>query len=282
MFFEKPDVRYVDMCIYIDDNIYGNDCDYSLVYEYLFHIIHMLAVKRGYFKRSSDIEDFSLFAASQYYMRLTDKRQFGKDAQLESIRSILNYIRKTLFSYRNEYVKKCVPDVDVLDGDAVVSLDSDDFKCFVSSIIEPIKKCEFVDYLSDIKSVVKDVLRRTHYREGTTEWTNLYISCLLTFLNSITLKNKDIERLSSFKRETTLTAELIEGLYLKERQNGVIIYHLDPSMENYIAVLTNKIRHAISKELSATLHSHQPVCTTMKNLLMSGMYEKEVRYEYKK
>ena len=34
--FNKPDdVRYVDMCIYIDNNFYTDHCDYNKAYTYM-------------------------------------------------------------------------------------------------------------------------------------------------------------------------------------------------------------------------------------------------------
>ena len=72
MFFEKPKVRYVDMCMYIDDHVYTDDYDQTLVYQYLYHIILMLAIKRDYFSSSKVTEDFSLYAASTSYVRLFD------------------------------------------------------------------------------------------------------------------------------------------------------------------------------------------------------------------
>ena len=280
MFFEKPDIRYVDMCIYIDENVYRDDCDQALIYEYLYHIVRMLAVKRCYFKTVRDTEDFSLFAASQYFLRLTDERQFEDNPPIEPVRSILNYVRKTLYSYRNEYAKKYFSENDIIANVDVVSLDLDDFKCFVSAEIDPINKCDFNHYLGDIKSTIQEVLTHIPYKRGTAEWNNIYLSCLLSFLNSVTLRNKDIKRLKSFKRSTSLTDTLLNNLYLKERYNSTILYHLDDSMYNYITVLTNRIRRELSRELSLTLHRSTPTCTTMKNLLMAAAGEQEEYSEY--
>ena len=275
MFFEKPKVRYVDMCMYIDDHVYTDDYDQTLVYQYLYHIILMLAIKRDYFSSSKVTEDFSLYAASTYYVRLFDERQFEDESSLEPIRSILNYIKKTLYSIRREYVRKYMPENETPVGVEYLNIDSDSFSMYVGNKVDFIGKFEFGDYLESIDVIVKDSLKTIPYKNNSVMWNNIYISCLLSLLNSITLKNKDIKRLNGFKRPNSLTNELLNDLYLEERYNSVILYHLDNCMYNYIWVLTNKIRHHLSTELSQSLHTHTPSNITMKNLLMSNTSEQE-------
>ena len=272
MFFEKPDIKYVDMCIYIDDHIYTDSYSQELVYQYLFHIVMMITLKRDYFKSRHDVEDFSLYAASTYYMRLTDKRQFGNTPSLEKIRSILNYVRKTLFSIRREYCKKHMSECEIPNAE-FVSIDTDAFSMYVSHKIDPVGKIDFRCYLGDTKDFIKEYLKGIPYQQGTTMWTNIYISCMLSFLNSITLRNKDIKRIENFKRPNSLNDNLLNKLYMNERYSSTILYHLDDSMYNYITVLTNRIRHKLSVELSQSLHSYTSSYVTMKNLLMSNMME---------
>ena len=272
MFFEKPDIRYVDMCIYIDDHIYTDDYSEELVYQYLFHIISMLTIKRNYFNNKHDIEDFSLFAASSYYMRLTDKRQFEDNTELEKIKSILNYITKTLFAIRQKYCKQYVFEREI-PSDDVIEVDSDAFSMYVQHRLDTIGKIDFKGCLGDTDDFISEYLKDIPYPKGTTLWTNIYISCMLSLLNSITLRNKDIKRIENFKRPNTLNDNLLTKLYINERYNSIILYHLDDSMYNYIMVLTNKIRHKLSKELSQALHTYTTPYITMKNLLMSNTTE---------
>ena len=274
MFFEKPDIRYVDMCIYIDEHIYSGDFDQTTVYKYLYHIIMMLSLKRDYFGTTKTYEDFSIYAASAYYMRLLDERQFDKNSNLEPIRSILNYIKKTLYSIRREYVQKFVTEPDISTDDYVV-IDNDAFDCYVSNKIDGISRLEFGNYLEDVYRIVKESLRSIPYITDPIKWTNIYISCMLSLLNSITLKNRDKKRLENFKRPNSLNDKLVNELYLSERYNSTILYHLDSSMYNYICVLTNKIRHKLSEELSQSIHFSTPSCVTMKNLLVSNMLEQD-------
>lgn len=272
MFFEKPDVRYVDMCIYIDTHIYTGDYSEELVYQYLFHIILMLTLKRNYFNNKYDREDFSLFAASHYYMRLTDERQFGSNPSLETIKSILNYVAKTLFAIRQKYCAQYVFDREMPAGDTI-EIDSNAFSNYTQHKLDPVDKLDFDSCLGVTSDLIKKYLKDIPYPQHTVEWTNIYISCMLSFLNSITLRNKDIKRIENFKRPNSFNDNLLTKLYLNERYSSTILYHLDDSMYNYITVLTNKIRHRLSKELSQSLHSYTPTHITMKNLLMSNTVE---------
>jgi hypothetical protein len=260
------------MCIYIDEHIYTDDYDVNKVYQYLFHIVRMITMKRAYFKKVADMDDFSLYAASSYFMRLTDKRQFDESSNIEPVRSVLNYIRKTLFSVRRDYCKKHFNENEICDND-IVSLDTDAFANYVSRKIDHTGRMDFGSYLENAQKVIQGYLMNIPYKYGTSTWNNIYISCMLSFLNSITLKNRDIKRINNFKRPNSLNDELLNKLYLNERYNSTILFHLDDSMYNYITVLTNKIRHKLASDLSQSLHYYTPSHINMKNLIMSNISE---------
>ena len=272
MFFEKPNIKYVDMCIYIDDHIYTDNYSQELVYQYLYHIVMMIALRRGYFSTRNELEDFSLYSASFYYTRLTDERQFEENPPIDKVRSILNYIKKSLFTVKRDYCKKNASEYAINDMD-IISIDSDSFSSFTSHKIDHLDKLTFEMCLGDAQDFIKEYLNDIPYEKGSTVWTNIYISCLLSFLNSITLRNKDIKRIQNFKRPNSYNDTLLSKLYTKERYSSTILYHLDDSMYNYITVLTNRIRHKLSAELSYSLHTYTNSYTTMKNLLMSNVLE---------
>lgn len=268
MFFEKPNVRYVDMCIYIDEHSHTEDCDSSKIYEYLFHIISMLTIKRNYFDSSSDIDDFSLYAASRYYMRIYDEK-------LDKVNSILNFIRKTLHAMRYDYNKTYKYETEKPFGEELISIDMDSFRCFIDNKTDHIGKQEFSLYIEDICSSIRKIATNTPYKNDASMTSSIYISCLLSFLNSITLSNNDLKRLRGFKRPSSLTDKLLEEVYMKERYDATILYHLPDYMHNYITFLTTKVRHQITRELSQSLQTYYPVCITMKNLLMSDIVEQD-------
>lgn len=275
MFFEKPNIKYVDMCIYIDDNVYTDKCDHELVYKYLYHIILMIVMKRRYFSNSREAENFSLYAASHYYMRLTDNRQFKDENALPHVRSVLNYIKKTLFSVKYRYHKKYTNCNEVLYNDSL-SIDVDAFTMYTNSKIDELDSVDFKCCLGVTNSFIKEYLKTIPYPQNTPMWNNIYISCMLSFLNSITLRNRDLKRIGNFKRPNSCNDVMLNKLYMEERYSSTILYHLDDSMYNYITVLTNRIRHKMAKELSHSLHSYTSSYIMVKNLLMSNMIEDEV------
>ena len=158
MFFEKPKVRYVDMCIYIDDHIYTDDYSAELVYQYLYHIITMIAIKRDYFRARHDIEDFSLYASSWYFMRLTDERQFGDNPTLDTVKSILNYVKRTLFTLKRLYCKKHFREQELSDVD-FVNIDTDAFAFYVNKKVDSLGKVDFGCYLGSIKDTIRNYLK---------------------------------------------------------------------------------------------------------------------------
>ena len=46
---KKPEIRYVDMAIYVDEHIHEPNHDVKKIYDYLTMLAYMLAVKRRFF-----------------------------------------------------------------------------------------------------------------------------------------------------------------------------------------------------------------------------------------
>lgn len=268
MYYNKPDkVKYVDMCRYIDDNIYSESYDEELVYEYLYHLSIMVAGKCNYFTSKSMLDEFGIYSATYYYMRLTDKRQFESDEKIEPIRSILNYLRSTIYSVKNEFCKK----FDVTDKlNDFVCVDLDSMRDYADTHYDYVGVVDFKTCLNNVYDVIKSVVDESPYRDNIIMRDNIYISCMLSFLNSITITNKDKNRLNNFKLSTTLTPRLLESIYVSERYDTTILYHLPDTMRSYVAVLTNKSRVKMSKCLSSISHSNIQTCINMKNLLLSS------------
>ena len=63
----------------------------------------------------------------------------------------------------------------------------------------------------------------------------------------------------------------IKKFYKSERQDCVILYHLDLSMKNYIAVIVNELRHLLAGDLSYILNDSIQSEANMKNLLISSI-----------
>ena len=78
---------------------------------------------------------------------------------------------------------------------------------------------------------------------------NLYISCLLSLLNSVTLSNTIKNKIKSKEIRTSDLDEFLYRVYADTAENSVILFHLPQSMQNYVATAVARIRHIMSKDL---------------------------------
>lgn len=117
----KPsNLRYTQLCMYIDDAVYNRDENNNptslkdlseeqqqKVYTYLCNIIVALAHVKKLFSSWDDYEEFSYTCATDIFVRLMDRNQdFSENPKgLKPIKSILNYIKGCIgfiaIKYRN-------------------------------------------------------------------------------------------------------------------------------------------------------------------------------------
>ncbi len=272
--YRPKGVRYVDMAIWVDANAYKEDCDQEKMYDYIYQLSKMLAYKRGLCQNYQHYEDFALYAASKYFLRITDKRQFELDEngepKLKRIKSILNYIKKTLYTskidFDREYGDSADPDVPV-----EVDNEGSNFRDILESTVDEIHIAEFEHYLHDVSRTIKFHLQKLPYKRDSAEWLNIYTSCLLSLLNSVTLPRKSLLRLNAMIKAGKSKMSLIDKMYRKERENSTILYHLDESMRDYITVLVNEIRKVIANDLSGILHTHISTASYTSEMMMQTL-----------
>lgn len=283
MIFEKPKgLKYTDIAIWIDDNAYQDNCDDNKLYEYIYHIIRMLSYKGRYFKSAEMYENFSMYGATRTYFRLKNKKQFELNAdgvpRMNKITSILNFLKATVYPMKVDYEQQEYSQNNMSENPRV-SLD--DMKMDYSQIRDKVEntgfaKLNFECYLTQLAKTIKSCLVKIPEYSKKVEWNNIYLSCLLTLLNSITLTNKDKELVTNLSEN--LYEDKLEKLYYKESQNCVILFHLPESMNNYIFVLCNKIKKSIAKDLSEIINCYEtPESITKYAILesVSRLYEDE-------
>lgn len=267
-YYRKPhDVTYTQMCIWIDEHIYEDNCDDSLAFEYLYHITRMLAYKRRFFEKAEYYDDFAIYCATRIFMRLKDKRQFDDNEKLSKIKSVLNYAKSILYatkvsfegeSFAQNYIRN---DEDFIDFS---------FHNSLITTLNALQISNFKSCLDDITSTIRDFVYRLPY-DTDLYIQNVYISCILSLLNSVTLSKKNINRLNQLRKSGKLTQNHINKLYKKERDNCVILYHLKDDMKDYIKVLVNEIRHLISEDLSSILNESINFESNIKSILISSL-----------
>ena len=254
MMYQKPkDVSYTDMCIYIDTHIYEK-YDEHLVFEYLYHLTGMFAKKHGYFKHSDDYDSFAIFAATQLFMRLIDERQFPSDSgeiKLPRIKSILNYIKKVIYPLKVDFQQEHFSQV--VEEDQLPETEYN-FNAIISKQISNLEISEFGLTLQDISKTCNRFLSTIPYPKNSVDWHNIYISVMLTFLSSITLRNNHIERLDHLA-ETGRLENYHYDIFYREAKEDIILYHLPEHMRNYIDVLCRQLNHILARDLCDILNT---------------------------
>lgn len=258
MIYTKPyNVTYTDMCIYIDTHIYTDDYDEVIVYQYLYFIIRMLALKENYFKRYSNYDDFAIYGATRVYCRLTNSKQFelqdNGEPKLKKIVSVLNYIKKMLYPLKVDFEQSTYYNCDI--KGVTPADDKYSFNNILMKNINHLGISEFNLMLSDIGKTCKEFLSSIPYKKSSVEWLNIYTSVMLTFLNSITLNRYSKEKVNHLQDTGNLNQKKINQIFEEESTDSTILFHLPDNMKNYITVLTRQLKHIVAKDLSDILHT---------------------------
>lgn len=266
MLFNKPkNLKYTTMSIYIDEHIYSDDCDDALVFEYLYYLVNMLAYKGNFFNKAEYYDNFAIYCATNYFLRLKNKKQFELDEngnpKMTKIKSILNFIKKTInfrrMTFQQEFycqsISKDETDLDI----------GYTFANQLAETIDALSIVEFNECLGDICKTAKKFIKKIPYKINSPEWDNIYLSCLLTFLNQIVLNKKDCLKVQNLHCKSTDKLNIISNVYSSNILDSVVLYHLPENMKDYIIVLTNEMKHAIAKDLSFQLHTYVPTDTSL-------------------
>lgn len=270
IYFDKPkDLKYTDMCIFIDNYIASheyNDTNDEITYKYLYLVAKMLAFKRAFFKKNDDYEQFSLYAASQYYVRL-------KKENAKAIKSCLNYMKKTLYFYKVLFEEEFMNGLAQYVTESPMEYQTS-FDYVITTSMDEIESVEFDNCLSNICDMIKSFLSHIPYVSKPDVWTNIYISCLLTYLNSITVDRRDAVRINNYE-SYSYKMDCIENTISNHSVDDVILFRLDEGMRNYIYVLYKEINKMISNDLSFRTHYTLPSGKEFQALILANVLDSE-------
>ena len=204
----KPNnLKYTDLCIYIDKTIYTRDEDNNptglrelsseeieKVYNYLFNIIYALAVKKRLLTHKADYDDFCIEVAGQLFMRLTRKNQdySGRSSSNKAIKSILNYIKGCLPFVAITWRTKNYANILNAEYDSQEAVDSiRDFSYDqASDQFNEKRQAAYTEMFSDLSTYVNKILEKSIFKNNKKTKYQLEMSEYLTLLNCLTLENK--------------------------------------------------------------------------------------------
>ena len=269
MIYRKPiGVSYVDMCIYIDDNVYSDTYDENTVFEYLYHISLMLAKKGKYFSNNQDYDNFSIFSATKLFLRLIYKRE------LKPVVSILNYAKKVLPLYKVDYQNSEYSNVTI--NPKLADEKNYTFNNILSTQMLDFHLCDFALALGNIPKTCENFLSTIPYPKDSSMWMNIYLSVLMTLLDMITLTKYERKKLSHLEDTSYLRDYHEPEMYDRKSCSSPVLYHLPSSMSNYISVLARQVKHLVAQELSDILNTRIHSDFVVNDFLSNLMWEENV------
>lgn len=277
MLYKKPkDIKYTDMCIYIDENIYGN-FDEDLVFQYLFFISRMLSKKEKYFYSEEDLDNFGIYAATYYYLRLVNPKQFDEH-NMQKIKSILNYIKSSLYA-----VKVRFQSMDYAQTISRESFEENNYNLnnLLYDNLNDIYISDFKLVMHNISQTCENFLKHIYYDENSVEWLNIYISVMLTFLNNITLDKRTINYINNLDNHNYLHEYHINNIYDDNWNSEPILFHIPSNMSNYIKTLSKEVRNLVAKDLSEILDTKVSNDYNLIQNVMDTFVKEEINIESK-
>lgn len=273
MIYNKPPKkRYVDMAIEFDKEFYTEDRDDTKLFQYLYHLYYMRACKRNFFGGEfAKYDEYAIYAATIIYLRFIRKQARG-----EHVKSVLNYVKGTenhlKIMYQNDTFQTVInPEVDT-------KFNPDRFKQVLYSQVQQSYNAglfeEMESVLVTIPDIIKSVIAGSPYKNQKIIFNNIYISCMLSIINSIIL-SKQTKKLINRKEKSGNADYLKIKAYQDNKLKSIILWHLDDSMYNYIYVLTNIIRKKLSDKLDSTQGLFNLDESTLDTILASGFANSE-------
>lgn len=216
-----PKIKYVDMCIYIDNTAYTDEHNADTIFEYLQCIIYALAVKKRFFYTEKDYDNYSIYVAEQIYLRLISPRQYLDDnnpRKLPKIKSVLNYIKKAMGPLKINYQQDNFGQIYLEDKSPDIHQEiQNQYSQTITTQSHSLLNVEFERYFLDISKTVQNYLKTTIYSNDNVMMHRLFMSCMLSMIKSFTLSNHNKIRLQNSGNQPNL----IDKLYAEENNTCI-------------------------------------------------------------
>ena len=241
--FKKPkDKSWTQLCIDIDREFYQPNADMDKMYSYIWLIAYMLICKAKYFSEQSDREDFATLLSYSTYTRMADTSKVPIKSVLNYMKSIISFRRMTYEAQKHQ---------EILDQDFCPKFDPVEFSNEQKRMLERqnhhIVETEIYDLIERTPKLIKKHIPKV-YRADKALFHNIYISCVLSLLNRLTIPSKlkakhdsDLEQKPNYNSA---------GFYHKRVSGDLILWHLPKSFKSVIQVTLNKVYSKLTKEIS--------------------------------
>ena len=247
---DKATNIHARMAVYFDNNIYNapEDRDDDLLYQYLYHIIYMLANKNKYFVKWSDYDEFALYAATKLYMRYINPEHQLKHGR---IKSVLNYVKCVIDRCKIDYQRETFASIIGTNSKGVPDGSANGFRDAWAESIQQGRYSEadvtslVMDEMTHLPKVVRKVVAESPYRNDATMSHRLYMSVLISVLKCSTLSNSTAARLRR-RGGGGADASAALGAYRLEREGCVTLWRLGPEYSNMVDLMVRKAMHGFA------------------------------------
>lgn len=261
------------MAVYFDAHIYDEPekRDDTLLFQYLYHIIYMLACRKRYFSKFADYDAFALFMATRLYMRYINPKHTEKCGK---IKSVLNYCKALIGHNKTDFQAETFGEIFGMDSKGNPDGMSEFMRNSLEDSIQQAVCAEqgiddaVLDELLDFSSAVREVVDESPYRKDTEIYHRLYMSTYISMLNSITLSTPALRRLAG--RDPNMNECMKYYIYDAERNNCIVLWRLDDTYENMVRLFVVKARKKMSHRIGKLRRSMEIDSEDLNAVIMSA------------
>lgn len=250
---KKAKNLHARMAVYFDANIYkpAEERNDTLLFQYLYHIIYMLACTKKYFNSFVEYDQFAMFMATRLYMRYINPKHTEKCGK---IKSVLNYCKALIGHNKVDFQRETFMEIF---GARLDGQDDGSGELYRADMEDALQSAhvnshgideEVLDAILELPKDVRKSVAETPYREGDPIRHRLEVSTLISVLNSVTLSNRSEAKLRAAAGTSGETA-LKESLYEAERADCVVLWRLGEEYHNMVALLVAKARRMASDSI---------------------------------
>lgn len=231
----------------------------------------MLACKKRLLNRATDYDDFCLQAAGKYFIRLLDKRQFMDPPGISPIKSILNYIKNTIYQlgvdFKQDNFCQIIDPANMREIDVDKLYEQERIK--IQSPYNTTLSVRIEEDIRDIPNEIRQEINKLNIHDRLLQH-RIYNSCVLSFINTVTLSNRDMRILNRRIERGQLDENYVISLYSKNTDDYIILWHLDDTYKNMIGLLVNKIKNRVSNVLQNNIKDVTLSEDTIRDIMWSS------------